>query len=503
MKKIINTLIPSLSLYVYFCFLILNTPTISPEIGLAYLYLSELSNISDILHKFVVFHEEWYRPFTFYLTNKIIFSIIDARNIYHIKIIGLLNIGILGWLSTIVAKKILQADYIERAILFCLIISHPLYYMIAYDGSGITDPFFNIFILLFILFFHEIIEDKKTKINSYIYVVLCLLMIVLSLLSQERGAAIFLVLGSFLVFLLIGRKDVKNKLIKPQIFIVCIGALLILIFYVKLIYLAKQGWTGPDYRTKIEIEYILINIVKMFEFPFRLMFVPVNKIYDVHININFNITGLIIILFLTIYFIGVYLKKFIFNKSLYLVSMFYLSASVIPVFFGGNAWHFYTASIFISMIQAKALSQILLMGNFKKIGVTILILLYSTLYYSIPMGIYQEIGEPSHVGGVMQIVYRAINDKTIIETGEKKPELIYFDTGDYGNNLWAFGGKGNLFKYIYDNPKIIEIPVSKGKIIDGYENLCKNVMSKNPIFLNFNSANLSWIYGEQVEYCKK
>lgn len=425
------------------------------------------------------------------------------RDIYQIKIIGLLNIGFMGWLSTLVAKKILDSDSTERAILFCLVISHPVYYMIAYDGSGITDPFFNIFILLFILFFQNLIADRKTKFYSYIFIVLSLMMIVLSLLSQERGAAVFLVLASFLVMLLIDNNGVQAKNIKPQIFIVCIGALVIFIFYVKFVYFTKQGWTGPDYRSKIEIEYILMNLIRMFEFPLRLMFIPVNKIYDVHMNVYFNITGLIILLISAIYLVGVFLGKFFYKKNIYLVLMFFLSASVIPVLFGGNAWHFYTASIFISMIQAKALYQVLLMDRFKKIKIPILILMYSTLFYSIPLGIYQEIGGPSHVGGVMQLVYRAIDDKTIIDVGEGLPELIYFDTGDYGNNLWAFGGKGNLFKYIYNNPKIIEIPVSKGKIIEGYENLCKNIMLKNPIYLNFNSNNLSWNYGAQVEYCKR
>jgi hypothetical protein len=502
LKKILNPLSASLGLYIYFCILIINTPTISPEIGLAYLYLSEIKNISDMLYKFVVFNGEWYRPFTFYLTNKIIFSIIDMRDIYQIKIIGLLIIGFMGWLSTLVAKKILDSNSTERAILFCLVISHPVYYMIAYDGSGITDPFFNIFILLFILFFQNIITDIKNKVNRYAFIVLSLLMIILSLLSQERGAAVFLVLVSFLVMLLADNNGIKVKNLKPQILLVCIGALVILILYVKFVYFAKQGWTGPDYRSKIEIEYILINLTRMFEFPSRLIFVPVNKIYDVHINIYFNITGLIILLISLIYLIGVFLGKFSYKKNIYLVLMFFLSASVIPVLFGGNAWHFYTASIFISMIHAKAINQVLTTSKFIKLKIPILIFMYSTLYYSIPLGIYQEIGGPSHVGGVMQLVYRAIHDKTIIDAGETMPELIYFDTGDYGNNLWAFGGKGNLFKYIYDNPNIIEIPVSKGKIIEGYENLCKKAVLKKSIYLVFNSSSLSWNYGAPVEYCK-
>jgi hypothetical protein len=65
------------------------------------------------------------------------------------------------------------------------------------------------------------------------------------------------------------------------------------------------------------------------------------------------------------------------------------------------------------------------------------------------------------------------------------PEAVCYDTGGCGYFTWPFGGQGNLFKYLYRDPSIIEIALVQGKVLASDKHLCAGTLGKR--YLSFSS----------------
>ncbi|MGZ6311683.1 MAG: hypothetical protein ACXWOH_13695, partial [Bdellovibrionota bacterium] len=144
------SLLGLLVLVAVYAIAVIGRPTISPEISEAFVTLSKTKTLGEALGKFLVFDENWYRPLTFYLTNFFVFRLIDIHSIYLIKTLSLLGILLNAYVVTELALTIFGSSLIERMVIFALVVSHPLYFSIAYEGSGIVDPVFNIALNLFL-----------------------------------------------------------------------------------------------------------------------------------------------------------------------------------------------------------------------------------------------------------------------------------------------------------------------------------------------------------------
>jgi hypothetical protein len=155
-KKIVGIAI--LSLVAMYAFGIIARPTISPEFCATFVELIRLKGWGEVFADFLKFDDFWYRPFTFRLTNFLLFQLIDFQNIYAVKSVGVAIITLNAFVASTLARKIFQADFIEQSLIFVLILTHPLYLSIAYDGSGIADPIFNISINLFLICLLSLLE---------------------------------------------------------------------------------------------------------------------------------------------------------------------------------------------------------------------------------------------------------------------------------------------------------------------------------------------------------
>ncbi len=219
-----TSIIGMVFLVITYIIAILSKPVISPEIGMTYLMVDVIQTIEQALNKFAEFNETWYRPFTFYLTSFFIFQLIDIDNIHLIKIIAFLIILFNSFIVTELAKKIFNSGIVERIIIFSLVVSHPLYYNVAYEGYGITEPIFNIFINITIICFLRILENINSKISiippkdsdshKTALAFLCCLFITLTVLSHERGLAIFAMIG--VLYLFYNWKSILNKKVIPK-----------------------------------------------------------------------------------------------------------------------------------------------------------------------------------------------------------------------------------------------------------------------------------------------
>ncbi len=505
------TAIGFIALLLIYVICIISRPTISPEIGLAFLTVDSIKSVGQALGKFLEFHEVWYRPLTFYLTNFFVFQLIDIHDIQLIKVISLFVIFLNVFITTELAKKIFNSTVIERVIIFSLIVTHPLYYSVAFEGSGIVDPIFTIFINLFLICFIALLDDSGSKISvvsrfsgkeKWSLVGLCCFFVICTITAQERGLAIFPMMG--LLYLFYKKDEILSKKIKLESSTISVLGFSFVLFllYMFLVYDSKGQWTGEHYRTAFEPQYVLPNLVKSIELPFRLFFHKMGRAYDAHYDFLFNffaspfIAALIFFVFCA--FKNGDKKE---QNGIIILTIFFLCSLPIPLLFGGNSWHFYTASLYLSILTGRAFYFLLQLLRDKYLKAIFVVLLFILLSVSTVRGINQELPKDSDFMKFMLMMDAALKDKTLHDVNFV-PEVVYYDTGDWGSNTWPFGGQGNLFKYVYNDSKITEIALSGGKVLESEKNLCKNFVEKKILSFGFDAKNLSWHAIKNQDYCR-
>lgn len=507
-----TTLLGVIILVICYVIGVLSQPTLSPEIGQAYLTLSAATSFKEVLHQFIKFDDIWYRPFPFYLTNFFIYKMITMRDIQFIKVFSFGFVFFNAYIVTVLAKKIFASSLVERAILFSLVISHPLYYAIICDGTGLIDPVFNIFVNLFLISYLTLLENSNNKISAtdlskltrsqvITSVFLCCLFMVCAVTSHERALAVFPMLG--ILFLYYSWQKPRLKLEMNTTIVLMFGILIFSLYMIFVIGAAKIGWTGPVYRTSWEPIYVIPNMLRAIEFPFRLMTVITGHAYDVHKEFWFNIFALPFILLFLAYLFMVFFRDMQQEKRrLTILLMLFLCSSAMPVLFGGNSWHFYTAALYISIMMARACGYwvSVFVAN-RYIQSICVIALFAWLTTSTVYGINQELS----VGGktsFMLLIHSALEDKTLHDV-PYTPQVVYYEVGDYEFKpvTWAFGGNGNLFKYLYNNPHIIEIALIHGKIYPENQYLCASTYLKRSLAFRFDPHDLSWHKIANKNYC--
>jgi hypothetical protein len=439
---------------VSYAIIIISRPTLSPEIGLAFLVLDKMKTLGQALQKFTEFHETWYRPFTFYVTNYLVFHTISIQNIYGIKILSVCLILLNGFVVTLLSKRIFGAGLTERALVFALVVTHPLYYIIALDGSGIVDPFFNIFLNWFLVCFLVLLEGVTSKTggqpigNKRRFVLLSCLFILCTITSHERGLAIFAMIGSLSLYYYFDQlKSLKLRPEKATTIVIAFSAI-VCFSYLYFVFGAKQQWSGQDYRTVFEWQYIFANLIKGVTLPFWLHLHDMSKGYDVHHELTFNLFAVPFLIALTAYIARVLCGKDARERSgLIIVTLLYLCALPIPVWCGGNSWHFFTAGMYASVLTGRAIFYWLSRtGKSPWPASGLLALIFILLSYSAVRGIHQELPETNT--GPMFMIDEALHDP-VLGNIPFAPEVVYYDTGSWGSFTWPFGGQSNLFKYLY------------------------------------------------------
>jgi hypothetical protein len=474
--------------------------TISPEIALAYITFANTKSLTVALAKFFSFGETWYRPLTFYLTNHLLFQVIDIHNIVLIKAVSFCVIVLNAIVATVLARRLFASGLTECVLTFSLIVTHPLYYSIAFEGSGISDPFFMIFLNLFLIGYLTLLEASNTRLGHSVRLgaaqlvllsLLCCLMVVGAVTAHERGIAIFPMAGFLFVYYhwpTQTRETARWSVPAVGVLAFCIasGSL-----YVAFVYANKQPWAGDHYRTGIELKYIAANIVKAFEFPLRLLFLETAAAYDGHRTIEFNLLALPFIACLLTYIVQACRSAERHEKRrLFVLTVLFLASLPIPVLFGSSSWHFYTAAIYLSIATGRAVWFCLQKaGRFQRAG--LLVGFFVLLSLSTVRGIDEELAPNRDFVRYMSLVPGALKDKVLRDI-EFAPEVVYYDTGSYGDFTWPFGGQGNLFKYLYRDPSIIEIAFVHGKVLPADQRLCALTAGKRTLSFQFDAEHRTW-----------
>jgi hypothetical protein len=474
--------------------------TISPEICLAYLTLDGTKTLAQALGKFLAFHEIWYRPLTQYVTNYILFAIIDIHKIYLIKAVSFAVIFVNAAVATALSRRLLASSLTECILTFSLVITHPLYYSIAFEGSGISDPVFTIFLNLFIINYLTLLETSNIRlgysiqlgvVRSGLLCTLCCLLVVGTVTSQERGLAIFPVAGVLYIYYLWPTRSSKVERPSRAATSVFLFSVILGFLYLIFVYASKGRWTGEHYRSDIEFQYILPNLVKAFELPLRLLFSRTEGSYDAHYTIVFNLFALPFIACLVGYAVHVHGSAEVQEKhGLLILGILFICSLLIPVLFGAAWWHFYTAAIYLSIATGRAVcfwfekaSKVLYQG--------LLIVFFAWLALSTAFGIKEQLQPGTDFFQYMSIVPYALNDR-VLNNVPFVPKVVYYDTGSDGDFIWPFGGQGNLFKYLYRDPSIIEIALVHGKVLESEQHLCAASFGKRTLSFAFDADNLSW-----------
>jgi hypothetical protein len=176
-----------------------------------------------------------------------------------VKAVGVAFIALNAYIATVLAGKLLRADFGECALIFALMLTHPLYLSIAYDGSGIVDPIFQIFINLYLLCLLPLMEEEHSKVGLHLaltqrkriwLVVTAVISVFCCLTSHERGVTIFFMAGGLYIYYYwedIRRLKLPRFTAVTILMTICV---LMAAFYLWKCYLPRPGGDrGEDYRT--------------------------------------------------------------------------------------------------------------------------------------------------------------------------------------------------------------------------------------------------------------
>lgn len=366
---------------------------------------------------------------------------------------------------------------------------------------------------LFLICFLTLLENTNNKItlspthldskNKISLVFLCCLFIFCTITAHERGLAIFLAIGALYLFYYWNQIVNKKLSLEKSTISLLIFTILAFATYIFFVYGSKShNWTGEYYRTGIELEYIIPNLLKAFELPFRLMFYQMHRAYDTHYEILFNLFAVPFLISLISFLIHVFKSNNVIEKNrLKIIAILFLCSLPISVFFGGSSWHFYTASIYVSIATGRSVVYWLkALDRNEALQYFVLAALFILLSISTARGVDQELPKEGNFIKFMSLTDKALGDKVI--NGVKFiPEVVFYDTGKWKDNTWPFGGQGKLFRYIYKDSKIIEIALVDGKVLESNRFLCKETAGKKALFIGFNTDDLSWHLIPEKNYC--
>jgi hypothetical protein len=477
---------------------IITRQTISPEISLAWVESSVRQTFVQTLASFVDFHEFWYRPLTQQVLNHFFFGTVDAHNFRLIKTISFGMILANGYVATLLARRVFAANLIESIVTFALIVTHPLYYQIAYEGSGITDPVFDLglngFLICFLILLQAVNPRlghpvRLTAAQSITLAVACCLLLIVTITSQERGLAIFPMAGLLYLYFLWPVRSTARTLPAFYASAVLLFCVVTFALYVVLVAASKAHMTGTNYRDDFELTFVLQNLIKAVEMPLRLLLVSTGFGYDAHDTLEFNFFAVPLIASLLTYVVSVCRSADAAEKHrLAIVAILYVCALPIPVLFGAAQWHFYTAAVFMSIATGRSVWYWLQRVNlhFRE---GLLVVFFAGLTLATVSGISEDLSGNMPI--FMSLVPRALADKTLNDI-PYVPQVVYYDTGTFGDFTWPFGGGGYLFRYLYRDRSIIEIALVHGKVLNSDQYLCTQVSGKRSLSFGYDEQQQTW-----------
>jgi hypothetical protein len=476
---------------------IIGPQTISPEICLGWLEAHTNQSVVQTLAAFVQYKTFFYRPVEHVLIH-FFFQIVDAHNFRLIKAVSFCVILANGYVATVLARRLFSAGLIESIATFALIVSHPLYYETAYEGSGITDPVFDLALNGFLICFLLLLQAANPKLGNPVRLsstqsctlaAVCCLLVVATVTSQERGLAIFPMAG--LLYLYFHSSPRVTGHPRPTFYASIVLLFCLIAFCVYVIFVAanKGPITGNHYRDDFELRFVLLNLGKALEMPLRLLTFNTGFSYDVHDAFEFNLFALPLIASLLAYVVQVFRSVDTIEKHrLAIVAILYLSALPIPVLFGAAPWHFYTAAVYASIATGRSVWYWLQRVD-RRLGTGLIVVFFLGLTFETVRSIDAELQPGNFQGDFMSLVPRALEDKTLNDVSHV-PQAVYFDTGSYGEFIWPFGGAGNLFKYLYRDPNIIEVALVHGKVFE--PDLCPRIAGMRTLSFALDVERETW-----------
>jgi hypothetical protein len=486
----------------YYSLLILRLDTISPEIASAVLSAKKMTNWSDILRSFYdreMRLHNWYRPFTFNFTSVILFNNINPKNIFLIKAIGVFLIAINAAVSAFLAAKIFRTALFQNVFVFILVLANPLYFNIAYEGSGIVDPIFNIFTQLFLLIALSMLTVSERWLNRFIFLALGALFIILT--SQERGLAIYAMLTCFLFytyFLL--PTELVSRSRRQKIIQLAVASYLFILPYYFIALHKRTGLSGAHYRTQPTLEHFTDNLYRLF-LPLRLHLSLINLHFDAHRTHFYNALGVVFLIICIFYVRNVFTKKNLEERnSIKLLALFFVSCLPIPILFGGNSWHFFPASLFYFILLGRAIQWLFFE---KHIGFKYIKGLFIVCFLMVvaKVEIAAELVETSLFAEYMRILPRA-NEQELFKTLSPRPKVVFYDiSAGHENGSWPYGA-GDLFKYVFEDPTLLEIPVTdKGFLDPQQKENCVLLKKPDTYVFKYMRKQISWEISSDHSFC--
>jgi hypothetical protein len=339
---------------------------------------------------------------------------------------------------------------------------------------------------------------------------LSLVCVLVTVTAHERGLAIFVMAGSLYLYYhvqsFLGRRREKatGRLWWDRMTTALLAlCFLIFVCYWRLIFAPRKPWAGEYYRTVFQADFFERNLLRALEMPMRFFFHPMGRHYDAHLNIWFNAFAVPLGLALICYVITVFGKGVVKERhQLAVVTLLFLCALPLPIFFGGNTWHFFTASMYVSFLMGHALYQIVQKAIVSPpLQRWVLGGLFIWITAGMMLSLNQELSKQVIYAQYLAVVPEALRDPVLRQ--QASPEVVFFDISrSHRDGDWQFG-TGNLFKYVYANPNIVEIPLIEGEVLADRAERCKEIEGKRASFLGFDPETVSWHTIEPKDYCHR
>lgn len=409
---------------------------------------------SDIPKKYLTFTDTWYRPSSFYLIPKIKNLLIEPSDILSTRYFNLSLLFVLSIVLMIFYKNIYPDD-IFGMILFGTIFSiHPVVFepaLMLYTG----DYAFQILIVSASILFISYLKDSKSSISLLI---LSTLSYIVALTIKEQALIFpgFVIYTAILVNLKFTSSIYHLSKRSISIYITLMMAIALIYLYLRIPGLKQFSNTG-EYRVGPNINAIKTNILSGLSWISHLFFFDSTS-WTIYRNFNQLENNLYGIYMLSIVVATTLLSFKKGNKEEILCTLlligFYATFIVIPVYAGGRPWHYSLSAAAFLMIFARGSSKLItdIKLDYAKWLVTVLVFVIPVTLSTI--NIKKAINLPFY-----KWIYN-INTTALVNPPVPLDKMPKYSLILYKGGGWSFGS-GYLFRFIYQDPTIVELGIDK------------------------------------------
>ena len=423
---------------------------IYPEFPMMYVWnehfdASQWGRIYDPHHSQLM----WYRPSSFILYHQVLSQLIDWHNILGWQIWGIASLLLLATGIYFLARRLFPNDGLTPILAAAFALIQPAFYM----NVNYILSFDMMYQLCIVLAVGLLVSESKWGALLLVF-----FLYVLAITFKEQAITLPLFGGLYLAFVYLDKKT-------PDFF--CAYRLKLLLVSLMLAVLVAYLWIRLPamapikglYHGSFNLRVILDNLTSGMLWSFHLFLKEPAawgrgitfwiKDSFTHQSLANNLYGVLVLSTTVAYTLYTLFKDHTDRQAVVILWLFILVFLLVPVYSGGSPWHYALPVIGVSLICVRAWVRLLSPTAPIFLGI---LLLWLTVLAHANFAYELQRNTPMYLPNSNALLYPPIPAAQVNEN-----TVILVNPQPY-SDIWIYGA-GHLFRFVYRQPKLLEVAV--------------------------------------------